>query len=81
MSLIGEISARLTCGPALCLPSAYVVAGYPERADPPLASGKGYNSAIVVSPTGEVVHNYRKTFLYETDKTWAAEGTFPPFQD
>jgi protein N-terminal amidase len=34
----------------------------------------GYNSAVLVSPSGEVVGNYRKSFLYDTDKTWAREG-------
>lgn len=38
--------------------------------------GVGYNSAVVVGPTGEVVGNYRKTFRYDTDKNWAKEGMF-----
>jgi protein N-terminal amidase len=38
------------------------------------ALGVGYNSAVVVSPEGEVVGNYRKTFRFETDKNWAREG-------
>jgi protein N-terminal amidase len=29
---------------------------------------------MVVSPEGELVFNYRKTFLYDTDKNWAIEG-------
>lgn len=36
--------------------------------------GVGYNSAVIMSPTGEVVGNYRKTFRFETDKNWAREG-------
>jgi predicted amidohydrolase len=40
------------------------------------ALGVGYNSAVVVDPTGEVVGNYRKTFRFETDKNWAREGRF-----
>ncbi|WWD22277.1 hypothetical protein CI109_106768 [Kwoniella shandongensis] len=36
--------------------------------------GVGWNSAVVVGPSGEVVGNYRKTFRFETDKTWAKEG-------
>ena len=31
---------------------------------------KIYNSAVMVSPKGDVVFNYRKTFLYETDEGW-----------
>jgi protein N-terminal amidase len=40
------------------------------------ALGVGYNSAMVVDKTGEVVGNYRKTFRFETDKNWAREGEF-----
>lgn len=29
---------------------------------------------VSVSPNGEVVATYRKTFLYYTDETWASEG-------
>ncbi|WWC67031.1 uncharacterized protein I206_100938 [Kwoniella pini CBS 10737] len=37
-------------------------------------TGVGWNSAVVVGPSGEVVGNYRKTFRFETDKSWAKEG-------
>lgn len=33
-----------------------------------------YNSTVTVSPTGVVLSNYRKAFLYYTDETWASEG-------
>ena len=33
-----------------------------------------YNSLVFVSPSGEVVAHYRKTFLYYTDETWAIEN-------
>lgn len=33
-----------------------------------------YNSAITVNADGETVANYRKSFLYVTDETWALEG-------
>lgn len=33
-----------------------------------------YNSTVTVSPTGVVLNNYRKTFLYYTDETWSSEG-------
>ncbi|WVR03299.1 hypothetical protein IAU60_000290 [Kwoniella sp. DSM 27419] len=36
--------------------------------------GVGWNSALVVSPSGEVLGNYRKTFRFDTDKNWAKEG-------
>ncbi|WVQ76501.1 hypothetical protein IAR50_006170 [Cryptococcus sp. DSM 104548] len=42
----------------------------PSSKDP----GVGYNSALISSPSGEIVGNYRKTFLFETDKNWAIAG-------
>jgi protein N-terminal amidase len=33
-----------------------------------------YNSAVIVSPQGTVYDTYRKSFLFDTDKTWAKEG-------
>lgn len=62
-----ELATRYQC---------WVVGGYPELAgDDQGEQGKpGYNSAVLISPTGEVVGNYRKSFLYDTDKTWAREG-------
>ena len=68
----------------------HVIAGYPEAlptAPQPSepdeqgmkqmeaeAVGVGWNSAVVAGPTGEVLGNYRKTFMFETDKAWAREG-------
>jgi protein N-terminal amidase len=61
-----ELATRYQC---------WVVGGYPELATGEGEEGKpGYNSAVLVSPTGEVMGNYRKSFLYDTDKTWAREG-------
>ncbi|KAJ5948905.1 Carbon-nitrogen hydrolase [Penicillium verhagenii] len=61
-----DTAKRLNC--KVCI-------GYPE-----IESGNGtnptqyYNSLLVVDEHGEVIHNYRKCFLYYTDETWAAEG-------
>ena len=33
-----------------------------------------YNAMSLVSPSGQVIVNYSKHFLYQTDKTWAEEG-------
>lgn len=33
-----------------------------------------YNSAITCNNEGETIANYRKSFLYYTDETWALEG-------
>ena len=50
----------------------HVIVGYPESS---VTNDVGaYNAAYVVSPGGDVVGNYRKTHLYYTDETWAAEG-------
>ncbi|KAF3811270.1 Protein N-terminal amidase [Colletotrichum gloeosporioides] len=54
-----------------------VVVGYPEKADVSSQWPTGpeyYNSAIVVNGDGETIANYRKSFLYYTDETWALEG-------
>ncbi|KAJ5176741.1 Carbon-nitrogen hydrolase [Penicillium canariense] len=62
-----ETAKRLRCK---------VCVGYPEIEH---AHGtepsRCYNSLLVVDETGAVIHNYRKSFLYFTDETWAAEGS------
>lgn len=57
-----ETAKRLNC---------HIIVGYPEYC---AEDGRNYNSTVTVSPTGEVLLNYRKSFLYYTDETWAAEG-------
>jgi protein N-terminal amidase len=55
----------------------HVTVGYPEITTPatnPADSQTQYNSTVTVSPDGEILHNYRKSFLYYTDETWASEG-------
>lgn len=47
--------------------------GFPERSDEGC-----FNSVNIVSPSGEVIHTYRKHFLYTTDENWASEG--PSFE-
>jgi protein N-terminal amidase len=54
-----------------------VVVGYPEKVDITAkwpASPEYYNSAITVNAEGETIANYRKTFLFYSDETWALEG-------
>ncbi|KAJ4308382.1 hypothetical protein N0V84_012132 [Fusarium piperis] len=54
-----------------------VTVGYPEKVDvaPKWPTGpEYYNSVIVVNGEGETIANYRKSFLYYTDETWALEG-------
>ncbi|ROT39208.1 carbon-nitrogen hydrolase, partial [Sodiomyces alkalinus F11] len=70
---ITSLWARTTALKYNCI----VTVGYPEKVD---VSGKWptgpeyYNSAIVVNGDGETIANYRKSFLYYTDETWALEG-------
>ena len=52
---------------------SYFVIGYPELA----ADGRLFNSALLLSPSGELLVNYRKRLLYEQDETWACEGDTP----
>lgn len=47
-----------------------VAVGYPERAD----VSEYYNSLAVINSRGKTEANYRKSFLYYTDETWAREG-------
>ena len=54
-----------------------VVVGYPEKVDVRAqwpASPEYYNSALIVNGDGDTIANYRKSFLYYTDETWALEG-------
>jgi protein N-terminal amidase len=62
-----ETAKRLQCK---------VCVGYPEIEKDPQNPDQVtyYNSLLVVDEKGEVIHNYRKSFLYYTDETWAAEG-------
>jgi predicted amidohydrolase len=55
-----------------------VAVGYPERTETPGAESGAepeyYNALTVVDSDGEKLANYRKSFLYYTDETWAREG-------
>lgn len=65
-----ETAERLKCK---------VCVGYPEVEVENSHSGqpeeKYYNSLLVVDEQGNILVNYRKTFLYYTDETWASEGS------
>ncbi|KAL5337161.1 carbon-nitrogen hydrolase [Aspergillus crustosus] len=57
-----------------------VCVGYPEIEFSTGTEGgareeKYYNSLLVVNEEGSTLLNYRKTFLYYTDETWASEGS------
>jgi len=82
---LSEISPHLEAsatGPSVTWASStarrlncYVTVGYPEIVRSSEDSNAlRYNSAIMVSPSGTVVANYRKHHLYTTDESWADEG-------
>ena len=48
--------------------------GYPEKTTPAGPDSECYNALVVVGSDGETLANYRKSFLYYTDATWAREG-------
>jgi predicted amidohydrolase len=56
-----------------------VAVGYPEKVDSSrqrrFSIPRYYNSLIMVNGDGETLANYRKSFLYYTDATWAQEGS------
>ncbi len=59
--------------------NSYIMCGYPELyIDPETNKESFYNSAYVIDRQGNLVLNYRKHYLYETDHKWAEEG--PSFQ-
>jgi len=53
--------------------SSFVAAGYPRLFSDGNVT-KYYNSMCFVSPAGELLATYDKSFLYETDHNWADEG-------
>lgn len=59
--------------------NCYTVIGYPERTDSS-ANASLYNSAAVIDPNGELVFNYRKSFLYYTDEDWGCQENPRGFQ-
>jgi protein N-terminal amidase len=55
--------------------ACHVTIGYPEITPAtPTHPSHQYNSTVTVSPTGQILANYRKSFLYYTDETWSSEG-------
>jgi len=54
--------------------SSFVAAGY-ARLYSDEYDTKYFNSMCFVSPTGELLATYDKSFLYETDHNWADEGS------
>lgn len=67
-NLASELSSKFRCT---------TIIGYPEK-----FQNTTYNSAMVVNESGQLIYNYRKTHLYETDETWGCsespEKNFSP---
>ncbi|SGZ58517.1 CIC11C00000002550 [Sungouiella intermedia] len=55
-NLASELSSKFRCT---------TIIGYPEK-----FQNTTYNSAMVVNESGQLIYNYRKTHLYETDENW-----------
>lgn len=55
--------------------ACHVIVGYPEYCSQSPSAAARYNSAVLVSPEGNVLANYRKTFLFTTDESWCNEGS------
>ncbi|EAR85279.1 carbon-nitrogen family hydrolase (macronuclear) [Tetrahymena thermophila SB210] len=64
-TFFSKIATKLGC---------YVFAGFPEIE---IVNGQEnfYNSAYLIDRDGKLIITYRKKHLFETDKTWAQEGS------
>lgn len=55
-----------------------VIVGYPEIMTERRPDGttftRNFNATVTAGPDGAILANYRKSFLYYTDETWAEEG-------
>jgi protein N-terminal amidase len=61
-----QVSRDLNC---------HTLVGYPE-----ISFNTIYNAAAMVAPSGEVLFNYRKTFLYSADEEWGCSESADGFQ-
>ncbi|KAF8327026.1 hydrolase [Cantharellus anzutake] len=75
-SIDGETS-RFCCSIAKRL-RCHVICGYPEKlsgySESRQSDDLAANSAILISPEGKLLSNYRKSNLFEFDKPWAEAG-------
>jgi predicted amidohydrolase len=55
--------------PAAKSSGTWIIIGYPE-----VDNGTLYNSALIISPDGQLCANYRKVLLYDSDTSWAMPG-------
>lgn len=59
--------------------NCYTILGYPEE-HISNETTNWYNSAMVVDPQGELIFNYRKSFLYDTEYEWDCKENPNGFQ-
>ncbi|CAB4254645.1 similar to Saccharomyces cerevisiae YJR062C NTA1 Amidase [Maudiozyma barnettii] len=59
--------------------NCYTIIGYPESETE--SKKILFNSAAVVSPQGELIFNYRKSFLYFTEDNWGCSENPKQFQN
>lgn len=45
----------------------------------PAGEGVARNNAVVVDPSGKVIHEYTKTNMFESDLPWAQPGTLAQY--
>lgn len=77
-----EIAKKLQCYVFAGYPEALSTEELESISKTPKSSGEtvdsieqvGANSAVLHGPNGEWIGGYRKTHLFETDKTWAKPG-------
>ncbi len=56
---------------------AYLVCGYPELGADENGTACLYNAARIIGPRGQLLGNYRKRLLFDSDYTWARPGDTP----
>ncbi|OJJ95295.1 hypothetical protein ASPACDRAFT_82133 [Aspergillus aculeatus ATCC 16872] len=70
-----QTAQRLQCKVCVGYPEIYTEMATREGEDSSSQHETYYNSLLVVDENGRDILNYRKSFLYYTDETWASEGS------
>ncbi|PYH41723.1 putative protein N-terminal asparagine amidohydrolase [Aspergillus saccharolyticus JOP 1030-1] len=69
-----QIAQRLQCKVCVGYPEVYTESTIQAGDEASSHHETYYNSLLVVDENGQDLLNYRKSFLYYTDETWASEG-------
>ncbi|RAH83304.1 carbon-nitrogen hydrolase [Aspergillus japonicus CBS 114.51] len=70
-----QTAQRLQCKVCVGYPEVYMKTATREGDESSSQHETYYNSLLVVDENGRDILNYRKSFLYYTDETWASEGS------